>query len=104
MTAVVGVITGGVTPIGPGHPSGRPARAECVAVGFAAGVLYRYARATLAGGIRRSPVRNLSLGLVWTALAVAVDRSTDDRGARRAFVTGFVLGAVWSHPARGGNG
>lgn len=70
-------------------------------VGVAAGFLYGHLKTTVVGGgIRTSPARNVALALAWTALAVAVDRSTTDEAARRTFASGVVLGSVWHRVER----
>ncbi|WP_423998033.1 hypothetical protein [Halorubrum trapanicum] len=66
-----------------------------LAVGFATGFLYRHARAV--AGCRRfrsGPGRSLGIALAWTAIGVAVDRSVDGPGARRAFAAGLGLGSA----------
>ena len=76
-------------------------RARPLAVGFAAGYLYRHARAT--AGCRRfrgGPARSLAVALAWTALGVALDRSIDDPAANRAFAAGLGLGSVGYWVAR----
>jgi hypothetical protein len=74
-----------------------------LAVGFAAGYLYRHSRA--AAGCRRlrgGPGRSLGVALGWTALGVAVDRSVDDPAASRAFAAGIGLGSAGYWLARRG--
>jgi hypothetical protein len=73
------------------------------AVGFAAGYLYRHARAV--AGCRRfrgAPGRSVGVALTWTALGVAVDRSVDGPAARRAFAAGLGLGSAGYWLARRG--
>lgn len=70
-------------------------RTRYLAVGFAAGFLYRHARAV--SGCRRyreAPGRGLSVTLAWTALGIAIDRSIDDGAARRAIASGIAIGSV----------
>ena len=70
-------------------------RVGALAVGFAAGYLYRHARAV--AGCRRfrgGPGRSLGVALTWTALGVAVDRSADDPATSRAFAAGLGLGSA----------
>lgn len=70
-------------------------RIRHLAVGFAAGFLYRHARfVSDCRRVRAAPVRSLSVSLAWTALGVAIDRSIEEGGARRALVSGIALGSV----------
>ncbi|RLM76078.1 hypothetical protein [Halorubrum sp. Atlit-26R] len=78
-------------------------RAGPLAVGFAAGYLYRHARAV--AGCRRfrsGPGRSLGIALAWTAIGVAVDRSVDGPASRRAFAAGLGLGSAGYWLARRG--
>ncbi|SFR52347.1 MULTISPECIES: hypothetical protein [Halorubrum] len=70
-------------------------RVGSLAAGFAAGYLYRHARAV--AGCRRfraGPGRSLVVALAWTALGVAIDRSVDEAAARRGFAAGLGLGSA----------
>jgi hypothetical protein len=78
-------------------------RAAPLAAGFATGYLYRQSRAT--AGCRRfrgGPARSLAVAMAWTALGVALDRSTDDPAASRAFASGLALGSAGYWVARRG--
>lgn len=78
-------------------------RAGPLAVGFATGYLYRQARVT--AGCRRfrgGPGRSLGVAMAWTALGVAIGRSTDDAAANRAFAAGLGLGSAGYWFARRG--
>ena len=66
-----------------------------LAVGFAAGFVYRHVRSVSeCRHLRESPVRSLSVSLAWTALGVAIDRSIEKGAARRALGSGIALGSV----------
>lgn len=70
-------------------------RTRYLAVGFAAGFLYRHARAVSGSRrFREAPVRGLSVALAWTALGIAIDRSIEEGDARRAIGSGVALGSV----------
>lgn len=78
-------------------------RAAPFAVGFAAGYLYRHARAV--AGCRRfrsGPGRSVSVALAWAALGVAVGRSVDDPASKRSFAAGLGAGSAGYWLARRG--
>ncbi|QWC20594.1 hypothetical protein [Halorubrum sp. 2020YC2] len=86
---------GGIALLGASSLVDGEVRTGPLAVGFAAGYLYRHARA--AAGCRRfrgGPGRSLGVALAWGALGVAVDRSMGDSAASRAYAAGVGIGSA----------